>query len=318
MKARSLIRFGAPLAAVSLILTACGGSSGSGDPLKAGSGADKGTIVVGSQTFPESILLGEVYAQALEGAGFKVQRQPNIGAREVLYGQVKSCDIDVTPEYNGALLAYLQAGKGDTAGGQTPHTTDEVNAALKTALDSGLEVLHSAPAQDNNAVVVTQETARADRLKAIPDLAAKAGQMVFGGPPEFKTRQDGIVGMSQQYGVKFKDYRVLDYSGPITVSALKNGDVQAALLFSTSPEIDQSGFVVLDDPKSVLGVNNVTPLICSKAVDDGARKVLNQVSAALTTEELTAMNRGYVLDKKDAADVAGQWLSQNDIKAGSK
>ncbi|MEI4271484.1 ABC transporter substrate-binding protein [Klenkia sp. LSe6-5] len=297
-----------------LLLTACG--SGGDNPLDSGSSVGEGTIVVGSQSFPESSLLGEVYAQALEGAGYSVERSDNIGAREVLYDQVASCDIDVTPEYNGALLAYLRAGTGETD--QAPAvTTEEVDAALAEELPDQLTVLDSSSAQDNNAIVVTDDTATTYDLSTIADLAPVAGDFVFGGPPEFETRQDGIVGMSQNYGVNFAEYRVLDYSGPITITALQDGDIQAALLFSSSPEIDESGFKVLEDPDSVLGVNNIIPLGCSDSLDEGARDVLNEVSGALTTEQLVAMNRSYILDRDDVGQVATSFLEDNDIAAGS-
>lgn len=312
MTIRSRLALVAPLVAASLVLAACG-SSDEGDPLQAGAGAEEGTIVIGSQTFPESALLGEVYSQALEGAGYTVQRQANIGAREVLFGQVETCDINVTPEYNGALLAFVQAGEGGAGEVTVPTTTEEVDAALAEVLPDGLAVLDSSEAQDNNAVVVTRETAASQGLSALPDLAPVAGQFVFGGPPEFESRQDGIVGLSEQYGVDFQEYRVLDYSGPITVTALRDGDIQAALLFSTSPEIDESGFVVLEDPEGVLGVNNIVPLVCEEAIDDGAREVLDQISAALTTKNLTAMNRAFVIDQRDVEDVASEWLADNGI-----
>jgi len=312
MTTRSLLRLGIPLLAASLMLTACGGSGG-GNPLAAGAGKAPGTIVVGSQSFPESALLGEVYAQALEKAGYTVQRQPNIGAREVLYGQVKSCSIDVTPEYNSALLAYLQAGPGGSGETTVPSTTAEVDAKLASALPASLEALQSAKAEDNNAVAVTRQTAAQHKLTALPDLAAVAGQFVFGGPPEFKSRQQGILGLSKMYGINFADYRVLDYSGPITVTALQGGDIQAALLFSTSPQINESGFVVLKDPKNVLGVNNIVPLACKSGLPDGARAVLDRVSASLTTENLTAINKSYVIDKNDVGNVAGKWLADNGL-----
>lgn len=312
MRNHARLMVGTSLIGACLVLTACGGGSGS-NPLQTAAGAPKGTIVIGSQSFPESSILGEVYAQALEGAGYKVKRQPNIGAREVIYGQVKSCSIDVVPEYNGALLSYLKTAGGGTISA-SPQKTTQVDAALAEQLPKQLSVLNSSSAQDNNAISVTKETADKYNLKSIADLAPVASKFVFGGPPEFKTRENGILGMEKEYGVNFKEYRTLDYSGPITITALKGGTVQTALLFTTTPQISTDNFVVLSDPKGVLGVNNIIPLVCTEAVDAGARTVLNTISADMTTTSLIGMNRAFTLDKKNVGDVAGKWLKDNGIK----
>lgn len=304
MNATSALKVGSILAVAALALPACAAS----DPLTASTGNASGeTIVVGSANFPENVILGEVYAQALEQAGFKVERKLNIGAREVLFDQIKNCTLNVVPEYNQALLAFV-----------SPETkakgTQEVDEALAQVLPDNLKVLKSSAAQDNNAVVVTADTAAKNNIKTLEDLARTAPEWVFGGPTEWESRPDGYVGLQENYGINFKEYKVLDYSGPITISALDKGDIQAGLLFSTTPQIESSGYVVLEDPKNSLGVNNITPLICSEPVPDKAQGILESISSSLSTEELTAMNAAYVLDKEDAADVAEKWLKKQDIK----
>jgi len=304
MNITSGLKLGSALAIASLTLSACASS----DPLNTPAGNASGeTIVVGSANFPENVILGEVYAQALEQAGFKIERKLNIGAREVLFDQIKNCTLNVVPEYNQALLAFV-----------SPETkakgTTEVDEALAKVLPEDLKVLKSSAAQDNNAVVVTADTAAKNNIKTLDDLAGKAPEWTFGGPTEWESRPDGYLGLQNNYGLNFKEYKVLDYSGPITISALDKGDIQAGLLFSTTPQIKSSGYVVLEDPKDSLGVNNITPLLCAKAVPDKARSILDSISSSLSTEELTAMNASYVLDKEDAADVAATWLKDQDIK----
>lgn len=296
----------ATLAAAASAITALAGCA-AGNPLAASTSRSGDTIVIGSANYPENVLLGETYAQALESAGFKVQRHLNIGAREVLYSQVSDCSIDVVPEYNQALLAFVSP--QTTASG-----TQEVDKALSQKLPSALAILDSAPAEDNNAIAVKTQTAQEKNLKSIADLAPLASGMTFGGPTEWEARAGAYPALEQAYGVKFKEYKVLDYSGPITLSALSKGDVQAALLFSTTPQIKTDGYTILDDPKKVLGVNNVTPLVCQKDVPQKARDVLNSVSAALTTPDLTAMNASYTIEKKNASDVAKAWLSGKGLK----
>lgn len=303
MTLRSITTLATAAAAIGL-LTGCAASN----PLASGAGdGNSEAIVVGSANYPENILLGETYAQALEAAGFTVQRQLNIGAREVLYNQIKDCSLNVIAEYNQALLSFVSPDA--TASG-----TDKVNKALANALPEGLAVLDSSPAEDNNAIAVTGATANSLNLRTIADLASHAPEMVFGGPTEWEARAGGYPALQKSYGVEFKEYRVLDYSGPITLSALEKDDVQAAVLFSTTPQIETAGHVILEDPENALGVNNVIPLVCEDKVPAEARNTLNKISSAMTTEELTAMNAAYSIDKKNAEDVAKEWLENNGLK----
>jgi osmoprotectant transport system substrate-binding protein len=300
-----IIRGAALTLAAALALSACGGG-GDDDPLGGGQSGGSQTVVVGSADFPESELLGEIYAQALEAKDVKVQRKFKIGAREVYYGQVASGSIQVFPEYNGALLQRVD--KDSTAS-----TTQEVNEALKQKLPPELEILTPSQAEDKDALVVTAETAREHNLKTIADLKPVAGEMVVGGPPEFKTRQQGLVGLEKVYGLKFKEFKSLDTAGPITVSNLSKGQVQAANLFTTDPAVAKNGFVALEDPENVFGAQNVVPLVYKSKVDQTARAALDAVSAKLTTADLLAMNGQMAEQKLDPEDVAQEWLKKQGL-----
>jgi len=302
MRKQVRMLFAVSSAAALLALTACGGgdSDSGDDPLNQPAGGSE--VVVGSANFPENVLLGEIYAQALEAKDVKVKRQLNIGAREVIYSQIEKGTLTVLPEYNGALLAYLD--KGATA-----TTSEEVDAALKTKLPTGLELLNPAEAEDKDSVAVTKETAAKYKLKSLEDLAPVAKNMVVGGPPEFKTRAQGIVGLKEKYGVEFKEFKSLDVAGPITVSALKKGDVQAANLFTTDPAVPENGFVALEDPKGLFSAQNVTPLVYKDGANDTVKDALNGVSAKLDTATLADLVKQVVADKKDADVVAKEWLS---------
>ncbi|NMH97221.1 ABC transporter substrate-binding protein [Pseudonocardia acidicola] len=307
---RSLIARTAALTAIAaLALTACGGG---GNPLaNSGSGssgsasADK--IIVGSANFTESQILGEIYAQALEAKGVQVEKKLNIGSRETYFPGLQDGSIDLIPEYTGVLLQYLNKNATETA-------PDAVYTALQSALPQNLTVLDKSAAEDKDAVVVTRETATRLGARSIADLAPNCGQLVFGGPPEFQTRPDGIPGIQKTYNCTFKEYRALDAGGPLTVSALKNGDVQAADLFTTDPSIVANDFVVLDDPKSNFAAQNVVPLINKAKASDTVKQVLNGISAKLTTAELTKLNAEAASDQKPpVATVAKNWLSQNGL-----
>ncbi|GAB3661243.1 hypothetical protein GCM10027596_21120 [Nocardioides korecus] len=142
-----------------------------------------------------------------------------------------------------------------------------------------------------------------------------ASQMIFGGPPEFKTRTDGIPGLEKNYGVTFGKYTVTDTGGPVTVNALKRGQVDAVDLFTTDPAIKANGFVILSDPKSNFAAQNVVPIINKAKASDGVKQVLNGISAKLTTSGLGQLIGQVANDKKDPAAVAAAWLKSNGLDA---
>ncbi|WP_018682314.1 ABC transporter substrate-binding protein [Actinokineospora enzanensis] len=295
--------------AAALTLTACGGSS---DPLTTpttGGGATgtttpaaAGTIVVGSANFPESTLIAEIYAGALESKGIKVSRKLNIGSRETYYLGLQDGSIDLIPEYTGTLLTYIDKQAKATE-------PDEVYTALQKALPAELTVLDKSAAEDKDAVVVSKETATKLNLKSIEDLA-KSGPVTFGGPPEFQKRADGLPGLKDTYNLEIKEFKPLDVGGPLTVDALKTGAVQAADLFTTDPAITANDFVVLQDPKSNFAAQNVVALVNKSKADDNVKQVLNAIAGKLTTATLIELNgKLSAPDKPDAAKVAKDWLA---------
>jgi osmoprotectant transport system substrate-binding protein len=309
---RSLIaRTLAVAATACLALAACGGG---GNPLNnGGSGGSSGgggsspTIVVGSANFTENQILAEIYAQALQAKGVNVTKKLSIGSREAYFPGLQDGSIDLIPEYTGVLLQYLNKSATET-------DPDAVYGALQKALPPTLTVLNKSSAEDKDAVVVTKDTATKYNATSIADLAANCGQLVFGGPPEFKTRPDGIPGLQKTYNCTFKDYKALDAGGPLTVAALKNGDVQAADIFSTDASIVANNFVVLQDPKNNFAAQNVVPLINKSKVNDTITQTLNAISAKLTTEELTNLNAEASSDAKPSPEtVAKNWLSKNNL-----
>jgi len=275
-------------------------SSSSSNPLSGGSSS--GSVVVGSANFPEDELLAEVYAIALQDKGIKVTTKLNIGAREVYYPQVKSGAISIIPEYNGTLLTV------EVDPTSTAKTTTAVDAALAAGLPSTLEVLNPAPAQDSDSVTVTQATATKYHLTSIADLKPYASSMVFGGPPEFKTRSDGLAGLKANYGLTFKGFDPLDESGPLTLAALQDGKVQAADVFTTTPQIASDHLVSLADPKFNFAAQNVIPLVYKPAMNATIISTLNAISAKLTTQALLQMDIAVIVDKANYSTVATGFL----------
>ena len=290
----------AAVAASALALAACGSAESVGGNASTGSSENRSTtLVVGSQDYYSNEIIAEAYAQALEGAGFTVDRQLRIGQREVYMPEIEAGAIDVFPEYTGNLLQYLDADA-------TARSTDAVYAALQTALPSGLRALEQAPATDQDSYVVTADFAAAHSLTSIGDLAG-AGTLTLGGNSELQTRPYGPTGLSQTYGVTVNFTPIEDSGGPLTVKALKDGDIQLANIYSSDPALADGTLKVLDDPKGLFLASHVVPLASSR-VNDDATTVINRVSAALDAQDLVEMNRASTVEQKSASQIAHEWL----------
>ncbi len=305
MKRTRLVMAAAAIATSALAVAACGGGS---DPLAAPSQtkAASDTIVVGSANFPENALLADIYAGALGAKGVKVSTKLNIGAREVYLKALEDGSIDMVPEYNGYLLGFYDPKA-------TQSSPEEVLAALKAKLPATLTVTDQSTAEDKDAVVVTQATATKYHLTSIADLAPVAKKLKLGGPPEWKTRATGVPGLKKIYGVTFGTFKSLDAGGPLSVNALTKGQVDAANIFTTDPNIAKNGWVTLQDPKSLFLSANVIPVITKSKASQTVTDALNAVSAKLTTDTLSQMMKKVVLDKMDPQTVAKDFLSSNSL-----
>ncbi|MFE7417659.1 ABC transporter substrate-binding protein [Rhodococcus sp. NPDC057529] len=284
-------------------LTACGIGK---DPLAAdGGGSSEGAIVVGSADFPESQLIATIYAEALRANGIDVTEKLNIGSREVYVPAIRDGSIDLLPEYSGALLQYLDSATTATA-------SDEVTEEIKAKLPAGLIALEPSPAEDKDVLAVRQETADEYSLQTIEDLVPHAGELTLGGPPEWKTRENGVAGLKDRYGLTFKEFLALDAGGPLTLNALLSGQIEVADVFSTDPAMRSENLVALEDTKHLFLAENITPIINENKAGDDVRAVLADVSAALTTEDLIAMNE-RVADLEDMGDIAREWLQDKGL-----
>lgn len=296
--------------AAALLATAACGNSG-GDPLApsstSGSGsAAAGGIIVGSADFPESALLAEIYAGALEAKGVKVTKKLNIGAREAYIPALQDGSIDLIPEYTGVLTQYFNKDAKAT-------DSEGVYTELKAAVPDTLAVLDKSAAEDKDALVMKKSRADELGVKSIADLKGKSQDLVIGGPPEWKTRLTGIPGFKKFYGLEFKQFRPLDAGGPLTLQALKNGQIDAGDLFTTDPSIAENDLIALEDPENMYAAQNVVPLITKSKSNPTVEGALNAVSAKLDTATLSALLKEVVSDKKDADTVAKDFLSKNGL-----
>jgi osmoprotectant transport system substrate-binding protein len=262
-------------------------------------------ITIGSADFPESQLLATIYAKALTAKGIAANTKLNIGSREVYLPALLDGSIDMIPEYSGATLSYLD--KKSTA-----HAPQEVAEALRKALPEGISMLPPSSAQDSDVVVVTKATADKYKLATIADLKPVASKLVLGGPPEWKSRKEGVVGLKDVYGLTFKAFKTLDVAGPLTLSALLNGQIDAADMTSTDPAIKHNNLVVLEDTLNLFPAQNIVPIFSAKKVGPEVSAVFNAVSSALTTEDLIVMNGS--VDEHESIDViADRWLATHKI-----
>jgi len=292
--------FGATLLALALVAAACGSDSGGDAEVP-----DGPTITVASFNFPESVILAEIYAQALEDAGYTVERNLNLGSRELIFPDVESGAISFLPEYLGSAIGV---GFGETA------PTDE-GEALEMLRDlfgeGGVSVLEPAPGQDKNVFVVTGEFAEANGVATVSDLA-DAGDLTLAGPPECEGRTTCYAGLVETYALSNLSFEAIA-EGAARVAALESGEIDVALLFSTQPVIVEKGFVALEGTDEIIAPENITPVVNDEVIEaygDDFEDLINEISAKITTEVLLDLNGRVELDAENPDDVATAWLTE--------
>jgi osmoprotectant transport system substrate-binding protein len=290
--------------AVVLTISACGNSTATPSSSRAATAAAAGgpAVTIGSANFPESEVLADIYADALKKAGVRVNTKLDIGTREIYFKELENGTLNVFPEYNGALLDYLQPSS-------TASSTSDVDQALTAALPANLEALKPSAAADGDSISVTATFAAANHLQTIADLKPVEGQITLGAAPQFATRQQGLAGLQKLYGITVK-FKPLDQSGPLDIAALNGGTVQASDIFTTDPAVSKYHFVALTDPLHLFPAENVIPIINKSSSNPTIVNVLDAASSALTTSDLVQMVGAVVNDHVDAASVAAQFVAQ--------
>jgi osmoprotectant transport system substrate-binding protein len=274
-------------------------------PTSGGGGGAPGALTIGSAAFSENTILAYVYGNAFAAKGVSVKYHVNIGERPVYIAALKDGSIDFVPDYNGSLLDYF-----DTKA--TAKSQSDVDTALKPlAAKNNLTALNSAAAQDSDTVTVTKATAAKYHLTTISSLVPVAGKLTFGAPPQFNTRADGIPGLKATYGLAFQRFVPLAAGGISTDTALKNGSVDAADIFSTDPAIITDGFVSLKDDKNNFAAQNIVPIVTTSKVTPTITATANAVSAKLTTADLLDLVNQVQNQKKDPQTVAKAWDAKN-------
>ena len=291
-----------------LVLSACGSNS---SPLEEegadtdNSQASEDAIVIGSQDYYSNEIIAEAYAQALENAGYEVDRQFRIGQREAYLPEIEAGDIDLFPEYSGPVLQYWEP---DTEA----RLPDDVYAELEEAAPDGLNVLEQSPATDQDSYVVTQEFADEWDLETVEDLDKVTEPLTLGANSEAESRPNGPEGLAETYGIEVGFSPIEDSGGPLTVKALQDGDVQMAIIYTADPSIEANDLVSLEDTKGLFLSSNVVPLASDK-VDEEAAQIINDVSAAMSPDDLISLNNRSVTDQSPAAEIAKDWLEEKGL-----
>jgi osmoprotectant transport system substrate-binding protein len=262
--------------------------------------AGPGSITVGSAGFTENVLLADIYGDAMSAKGVKVSKHLSIGERPIYMKALNDGSIDFIPEYSGSILSFLDASA-------TAKTPADVYSALQQKLDPKQVALQYAAAQDSDTITVTQATVQKYHLTSIGDLASVASHLTLGAPAQFKTRPDGVPALKSVYGVTFGRFTPLEAGGAITVTALKNGTIDAADIFSTDSSIAANKFVSLTDPKSMFAAQNIVPIVNKSKLTQPMVDACNAVSAKLDTKTLASLVAEA--SSGDPDKVAKDWLS---------
>jgi glycine betaine/choline ABC-type transport system substrate-binding protein len=308
-----------------LVLAACGSNDNSSSSTAAGGGTgtatsggntitsnpdNKGkTVTIGSKNFTEEFILGEIYAQALQAAGYNVKKQLNLGSEQIALKAVKSGQVDAYPEYTGTALTSFFGMKATAV----PHDEQKAYELAKTNFaKQGLTALPPTPFTDSNGVGMLKE--RADKLgiSNISDLKGKDASLTFSGTPECPQRPDCLLGLQQVYGLKFKKVTAVDPSLRHTVLEKKKADV--SIVFTTDGQIAQGKEKLLTDDKHMFPPYNVTLVFKAdklKTLGPDAQKTVALVQKGLTTEAMQELNSRVDIDKQTPAAVAKAYLSES-------
>jgi osmoprotectant transport system substrate-binding protein len=307
---------------VCLGLTACGGDDSETTTASGGSsttatqaadakpGEGKPEVTLGAKNFTEQFILGELYQQALEAKGWKVNLKSNIGSTEVTDKALTSGKIDLYPEYTGTILSVV---KGQT---DVPRSAEDTYAQAKAFMQGrGFELLEQTPFEDRDAVAVTKQFAESNGgLASTEDLKQLGSKVTIGGPPEFRTRFAGLKGLREEYGLTRMKFKPLAIG--LNYQALDKGRVQAADVFTTDGQLASGKYVVLEDPKAIFGFQNVAPVVSKKVLDAQGSEfaaALDAVSKLLTNEAMQKMNSAAAVDKQKPEAIAQQFLEANGL-----
>lgn len=272
--------------------------------------------MVATTNFSETKILASMYQQVLQANGVEASIK-ELTTREVIIPALQSGEVQLTPEYLGSLTEFLnkEANGADAPQVATGDAQATYTEAQTLAEPADLTLLEPSAAQDQNAFAVTQAFADQNGLSTLSELGTYSQQspITLGGPPECPKRPFCQPGLEETYNVDVGSFVPLDAGGPLTIQALKQDKVNVGLVFSSSGSVAANDLVVLEDDKGLQTAENILPALYTPAVTDTITTALNEVSAALTTDELQQLNSQVEIDRQSPQKVAEQWLTEQGL-----
>jgi len=262
-------------------------------------------IIIGSTNFEEQAIVSNIWSDVLTKAGYSVTVEPSLGTRAIVVPAIEKGQINIEPDYAASLLDFLNNGTTEAAG---DNIATAIPADQKALASFGVTVLPASKALDTNVFAVTKATAKKYHLTTISSLKPYAKKLVLGGPPECPTNAGCELGLKKVYGLNFKGFKGLDSDGPLSVAALKNGEVQVVELYSTNAAVAADNFVELTDNKHLEGADYIVPVIRKSVDTTGVAKALDAIDAKLTTEAITKLNLDVSANQEQPAAVAQSWV----------
>ncbi len=266
------------------------------------------TITVGSKGFTESWIMGELYAQLLRARGYSVALKTNVGSTNIINTALTSGRVDLYPEYTGVIVVVL-AGIDEPMGS----AAETYQKAMKYEAGKGIALLEPTPFENKNAIAVTGDFAAEHDLQTISDLQS-IGDFFYSTYPDNVTGGQGYEGIVKTYDLPNMKLKTLSIG--LNYGAIERGEIQAADVFTTDPQLLRSDLVVLEDDKKLFGFQNVSPAIRQDTLDrvgDDVPKALNELSALLTLDVMQAMNEASAINRLDPAQVAKKFLVVNNL-----
>jgi len=270
------------------------------------SASSKPTIIIGSTNFEEQAIVSNIWADVLKKAGYQVTVEPALGTRAIVVPAIEKGDINLEPDYAASLLDFLHNGATPAAG---DNIVTAIPADKKVLASHGVTVLPASKALDTNVFAVTKATARKDHLTTISSLKPYASKMTLGGPTECPSNAGCEPGLQKVYGLTFAGFKGLDEAGPLSVAALKNGEVQVVELFSSDGNVVSNNFVALTDNKHLEGADYIVPVVRTSVDTPGVARVLNSIDAKLTTSAISRLNLDVTAKQEQPAGVAQAWVT---------
>ncbi len=288
--------------------------AGGGTQIESNSANAQTSITVGSKNFTEQKVLGEIYAQALRAAGYKVEKSLDLGDEKTAQKALKQGEIDGYPEYTGtALLSLCGVGTDDIPKDPALAFQETKDCFAK----DGLTAYEPTPFTSSNEVAVTKETAERLGLQTISDLKGKDGQLTLYGSPECRQRTDCLLGLRQTYGLRFKKFTPVDIA--LRHEVLKRGDDIVSIVFTTDPQNKREGLVLLEDDQGMFPPYNSTFVVRDEVARQAGKDlpdVLEKVQAGLTDEVMQELNARVDIDRQEPGAVARSYLRESGLVAG--